>query len=385
MYVNQWLQSMWVVNTVRVVFQSLAESLPSMRTKPTNLTLSQDSKGRYFVSVRSQGKRYRYFNGNVLGIELKPNLFSSQERTERAAQLLLAFHEAISSGWTPTRPLKPTAPLSKLLTEYQPAESLSRKYARALSKTASDFSDFLSQKQQASFLPRELSALTCLEYINHATVSPSTYNHERKRLCTLLNACFSSLDVANPALSVPKQRVKQTLHTPFLSVKGILDDVHEYDYKLYLCCLLTYGCLLRPHQEIRTLKWGDFSEHLDRISLAGDRNKSGKIRSVPVPSYVRSQLKPKGREQNIFTGHSEPYNESYFKTLWTRFKRQSNPLEEGQTIYSFRHSAALEIFTRTNSVRAVQNAMGHASPAVTIGYLRGLGVVELTEADMPRL
>ena len=81
----------------------------------------------------------------------------------------------------------------------------------------------------------------------------------------------------------------------------------------------------------------------------------------------------------------KPLNQDYFKTLWSRFKKQSNTLEQGQTLYSFRHSGAIEIFKRTGSLTKLQKAMGHSSLNVSLTYLRGLEVAELKEDDMPNL
>jgi integrase len=86
---------------------------------------------------------------------------------------------------------------------------------------------------------------------------------------------------------------------------------------------------------------------------------------------------------NIFSGKPQPLNQDYFKTLWSRFKRQSKILEQGQTLYSFRHSGAIEIFKRTGSITKLQKAMGHSSINVSLTYLRGLEIAELKEEDMP--
>ena len=72
-----------------------------------------------------------------------------------------------------------------------------------------------------------------------------------------------------------------------------------------------------------------------------------------------------------------------FKTLWSRFKRQSNTLKRRQTGYAFRHSGAIEIFKRTGSITKLQKAMGHLSINVSLTYLLGLEVAELKEEDMP--
>jgi integrase len=58
---------------------------------------------------------------------------------------------------------------------------------------------------------------------------------------------------------------------------------------------------------------------------------------------------------------------------------------KGVTIYSFRHSGAIEIFKRTGSLTKLQKAMGHSSLNVILTYLRGLEVAELTEEDMSNL
>ena len=48
-------------------------------------------------------------------------------------------------------------------------------------------------------------------------------------------------------------------------------------------------------------------------------------------------------------------------------------------MYSFRHSGAIEIFKRTGSITKLQKAMGHSSINVSLTYLRGLEIAELTE------
>ena len=52
---------------------------------------------------------------------------------------------------------------------------------------------------------------------------------------------------------------------------------------------------------------------------------------------------------------------------------------------SFGTLAALDIFKRTSSVTKLQKAMGHSSLKVSLTYLRGLEVPELTEEDMPQV
>jgi integrase len=120
------------------------------------------------------------------------------------------------------------------------------------------------------------------------------------------------------------------------------------------------------------------------IQLSGDRVKSKRNRIVPVPSYIRRVLTKGNDIDYIFTNTNRPPNPDYFKTLFRRFKRNSK-IDKNITLYSFRHTGAIEIFKRTGSITTLQKAMGHSSINVSLTYLRGLEVAELEEEDMPSL
>jgi hypothetical protein len=51
---------------------------------------------------------------------------------------------------------------------------------------------------------------------------------------------------------------------------------------------------------------------------------------VPIPLYIRKILVKREQHHNIFSGKPQPLNPDYFKTLWSRFKKQSKTLEQGQ-------------------------------------------------------
>ena len=92
-----------------------------------------------------------------------------------------------------------------------------------------------------------------------------------------------------------------------------------------------------------------------------------------------SMLLPLGAlKNNVVRSH-------YFKTLWGKYRKRSKLLQPNQTLYSFRHTGAIEIYKRTGSLTVLQQAMGHASLAVSLGYLRNLEVPMLKVEDMPYL
>jgi integrase len=105
----------------------------------------------------------------------------------------------------------------------------------------------------------------------------------------------------------------------------------------------------------------------------------------PVPKYIRENLHAGDLNCNVFSGNQKAYNQDYFKCLWKRFKSQSKLIDTNQTLYSFRHSGAIEIYKRTGSLVKLQKVMGHSRLNVSLTYLRGLEVAELTEEDMPKV
>ena len=102
-----------------------------------------------------------------------------------------------------------------------------------------------------------------------------------------------------------------------------------------------------------------------------------------MPPNIRELLIKGKSSNNVFSNANKPYAKGYFSLLWRRFKRLNVDVGTSVTIYSFRHSGAIEIFKRTGSITKLQKAMGHSSINVSLTYLRGLEIAELKEEDMP--
>jgi integrase len=340
--------------------------------------IKSDNKQRFYVVFYNNGKRYRLFNGSKINSNLFPNSYPVAKRYEIAQLLAAEVFKFITSGLSLQEPLKV---INKSDVEY---------FKLALdAKLKGDYSD--KYKSMLRFVydgflfhltDEKITSNDVKSYFNHYALGVS-YNTIKRHLSVLINEARNIGMNSNPMEGIKAKKTKAKLHKPYNDIRLILDEIKLFNDNLYLCCLMTYGCLLRPHREIRELKWSDFSDDLDYIHLSGNRNKSGRNRIVPVPSYVRDILVKGEPHHNIFSGRQQPLNEDYFKTLWSRFKRVSKLLEQDQTLYSFRHSGAIEIFKRTGSITKLQKAMGHSSINVSLTYLRGLEIAELKEEDMP--
>ena len=345
--------------------------------------LVKDKHYLYSVVFYVQGLRYRVSSGQKFGVDLHPNRAPVDQRLLIAQELQICIHHALHDGWGQD----PTSEMTLLqaVEKHSFKDEVKETYRVAFARTQDRLIAYLKSTRIGQMKLYQITSKHCLGFLHSKPITASSFNTERKHLSSLLGVVLKPLGLANPVESIGAMKEIPTLHKPFNDVHAVLEEIKAFNENLFLCCLLTYGCLLRPHQEIRQLKWSDFGDDLTFISLSGRRNKSGRNRLVPISPYIREYLHPGVRTHNIFTSAEEPFNACYFKTLWRRYKKQSKLLEANQTLYSFRHTGAIEVYKKSKDVAVVQQVMGHASMQVTLGYLRNLEVPVLRVEDMPRL
>jgi len=341
-----------------------------------------DQNKKVFISFYFNNVRIRLYSAKKIGGNLQPNMYCETKKIELANVLCSEVYNYLKNG-------------GKLLSNYSSRnlqiinndmvfleKSLEKKANGNYSKKYIDFLTYLYHKLLEEMKDEKLSSKH-VENILSRYSSPTSFNTVRRHLNALINGAIPLGLDANPLKFIKSKKNKAKLHRPFEDVSLVLKDIFSFNFNLYLCSILTYGCLLRPHREIRELKWGDFTEDLKFIKLSGNRNKSGRNRIVPVPIYIREYLYRGNKDHNIFTQNKKSPNPDYFKTIWSRYKKTTSILDQDQTLYSFRHSGAIDIFKRTGSITKLQKAMGHSSINVSLIYLRGLEISELKEEDMP--
>lgn len=368
------------------------------------VSIGTRTDGRVYISVYFNKKRYRYSNGEPIGTNIQPNFAPSKDRAKEAELLKAAFEVALRNGWTPEEAVMerqeastPTATQVEdpavaevLETQYNLKNSMgfSYHYMRDLRRVVVKWKEFEATKGAINLTFKQLNKALILDFILFVTKSPRAQKNLRLNISALLKAEFERAQLPNPVTAIRLRKSQETLHRPFDNVGEILAALKAYNHNLYICCLLTYGLLLRPHQEVRNLTWGAFSADLTILSLSGAQNKSQRNRIVPVPDYIRKELlafRAVDQSVNLFSGYSAPFSHDYFKGLWTKFKKTTDLINEGQTIYSFRHSGAIDVFKRTKNLHLLSQLMGHGSLVVTLTYLRGLEITTFEAVDLPQL
>ncbi|WP_020599422.1 tyrosine-type recombinase/integrase [Spirosoma panaciterrae] len=273
----------------------------------------------------------------------------------------------------------------------------SKPYLRDMNRVTSELLEHLVKSGLAKTTLEDITPKVLSEFLNNFRSSGRYYMNKRRNLSALFRLLMHAEDLpANPVARTLPMKTKEILNEAFTpeQLMPVLNHLKASHPNLYLCALLTYGTLLRPHREIRLLQRKDFDATFDFITLSGKATKSGRIRKVPVPDYIKACLISRGIESiapeaYIVTGTTTPVNADYFLTAWTRQKNimlREKIILPTQTLYSFRHSAAVYCFTNKQNLRLLQGLMGHQTPDVTIKYLRSLGFAETSSVDdLPRL
>lgn len=196
----------------------------------------------------------------------------------------------------------------------------------------------------------------------------------------------------NPMKSIPKLKAKPVKNVAFTNsqIEELFKRLPEYNQHLFLMAVIMYQTLLRPHIEIRHLRRGYFTKDMSRLIIPNGYTKNGRGRNIPISTYLAGVLENMGiaslKDDDYIFG--KLYNPSYFSTLWRKFlQKNSHLIRKDQTIYSFRHSAALSIYSKTKSVQKVRLAMDHQDIATTYTYLRSLDIYEdiIDLTDLPEI
>ena len=258
-----------------------------------------NSASRVYVTFYQNNKRYRLFNGSKINVEIYPNSFPVSERIKIGHLLASEVYQFLMSGLTleklkVSNLIKPNMTDKDYLTV-----ALNNKLKENYTKKYKEMLQFIYNKLIKELKESHIQPLHIERVLNKYN-SESSYNTYRLRLCSLINEARKIGMNSNPMKGIKSKRTNAKMHKPFDNINEILQDIKAYNKQLHLCCLMTYGCLLRPHREIRELTWSDFSDDLKYIHLSGSRNKSGRNRIVPVPTYVRELLVKGEPHHNIF-------------------------------------------------------------------------------------
>lgn len=353
--------------------------------------VTKKNQSEFLISFWYNDKRYRYSNGQTINLNLSPNTLPFGLRRDKANMLCSAFSLAIRNGWRPSSvqdEIMTIGSIAKKTLKRKLSLDYSSSYKNDIIYTERLWDTYTQSKNLASKPIKEMKVDMVRDFIYEYAPSPASTANLKRNISALLKDELESNGVVLNFSRITLPKAPQQLHKPLQNIGALLSDIKTFNGNLHLCCLMTYTMLLRPHREVRCLSFRDFNNDFSQVSLSGSQVKSKRNRVLPVPEVVRVEVLKRftgNRKDNVFTLTEEPYNRDYFKTLWSRYKRQSSLLERDQTLYSFRHTGAIKVFEKTGSLLKLQQVMGHSTLQVSLTYLRGLEVKQLDVEDLPEV
>lgn len=310
---------------------------------------------RSYVEFYASNKRFKVYNGKLIGINCHPNRCKTiKERNDELKRLEQELYAKLKDGWLPNHATKKADTSIKHVLENLKADilkdSFSATYKRDLVKVIDDFQGYISATCDISVERiQKIDSISVESFLTKYN-SSGTYYMNKRRALTVIFSKLIKCGVAkhNPVKNTSKKRVKVKLNEAFTKeqIKEVLAYLKQNYPLLHLCALLMYGSMLRPHKEILNLKRYHFDEGLNFITLNGHENKSGKIRKVPLPEYVKVELIECGmlnmkNDDYLFSIQGRRINACYFSLQWSRAKiklKRAGIVNENQTLYSFRCS-----------------------------------------------
>src|SRR3546814_11074249 len=75
-----------------------------MFTEP-KIVNAENLNERCYVTFRFNGKRYRFYNGNAIEVDLNPNKYKdASNRLKMLMNLSFELEKSLSNGWNPSKP-----------------------------------------------------------------------------------------------------------------------------------------------------------------------------------------------------------------------------------------------------------------------------------------
>lgn len=344
----------------------------------TTPKLVSESRGRMYVTFRNMATNevFRIHTGKDFGMSTARGL-TVTEKDVYYRTLLTKVIVKLAEGWTPEIIQHKKArydytfkEAAAELEKFIPKADYGDKHKYSLLW----YLKSLKQAYSGSKLNDITSASLTAFIMKRHTGSNTSYNTARRYYRGIFNL-FQQLGYMefNPVSDIKAKRAEATINAAFTpkELSALFDYLKITDLVLYRVAILMYTTFLRPHQEVRLLRAKFFNFEAKQLILPPRYTKNGKQTTIPLQSIILDEfefVKSMDGEDFVF-GNVNPY---YISTKWGKKVRDIYPLKENQTLYSIRHTAAVETYKRTKDVALIQRLMHHSSMEVTIGYLRSL-------------
>jgi site-specific recombinase XerD len=244
----------------------------------------------------------------------------------------------------------------------------------------------------------QIKKQTIFEFVEYVKKRPEvksgkTVNHYLNDIRRFFNHFIDNYDdylERNPAAKITRDMVEEKGNTAFTDEEFnaireyLLNDDEEKDPYLWFFCSVVYYTGLRNEAEALELRCGDFDLVHNRFFVDAEVAKNKVRQPVPIYPEFAELLKTLNLEQYpgdwyLFGRRDQPGP----KRVGTdNFARRFRPVKKhfglGREfgIYCFKATRACHLYDDGAAIRDIQLLFRHATPYITMAYLKSLGRVE---------
>lgn len=337
-------------------------------TKPVVCDRNGNLEGRWYVEYYFDGKRYQVYSGKSLGIEGKGNRTKNKrERKLYFQDVAKALLTKLKNGWSPVPSEKYDYSVEELLLKgiilkNSDSKETNKEYCVRIKR-------FIAYLQN-----HKIKEIENIDKNTITTFLEQYKGHNYNNYLRVIKAVFAILIdrqfiKKNPTSGIKKIKAKTTIHKTYSKemMKKIIDYVERYPY-LKIILLLEYYQFARP-SEIRRIKTEHIKFDEKKLILIQKKGDQERIRIVPLHPKVEVELRAMDLTgEYLFKNRKK----SWIRASWNRLRKKLN-LEEGYTIYGFKHTGVCNLYQATKDIYLVSKLCGHSSIKTTEIYLRSLG------------
>ncbi len=250
---------------------------------------------------------------------------------------------------------------------------------------------FLNENEISDLLLREINSTfshRLSEWLRDQGIGNRTHNYLMESLRTAINK-LRGLDESlfpnrNPVV-VKKYKVTKLTHAAYSTtqLKAFIKLIEKKDAQLLLFIRFIYYTLARP-KEIKLIKVGHIHLDIKQIMMSGADAKTSIEKYIGISDEFARIIRASGilkypSDYYVFSAlgvpSTVPAGTNYF---YKRFKTYIDELgfkkiNNRYTLYSFKHTGAIQLYMATKDAELVQRQCRHTSMTQTQTYLQELG------------
>lgn len=250
--------------------------------------------------------------------------------------------------------------------------------------------DFFELSKKSNVMLIDFSSKVVYEFLDFLKAVKKVDNKTYNNYMTTLSTVFAFLVEReyikdNPCKKIKKLGVKSGNHTPYTNaqISEIKKVMNEKGYDTLLIFVqFIYYTLARP-KELKELRVRDIGEKT--ILFRGAISKNKKSQFVVIPDGLEKIIQKEGIRKMpadfyVFGVKGKPSEKAiwrdYFYSQFAEVLKYLGLVGKQYTIYSFKHTAVINLFQAGVDIKDIQVQCRHSSIAQTDTYLKDLGLIK---------